>query len=57
MLRESAGYEAASVGGVAFNETVMVLEEIEGGAWQKVRSKASQNEGWVVGGNLEEVSP
>ncbi|MGC9504942.1 SH3 domain-containing protein [Baaleninema sp.] len=52
-LRQEAGYEATSIGGVAFNETVLVLEEAENGAWQRVRSTATQDEGWVVGGNLE----
>ncbi|MBP0000303.1 MAG: SH3 domain-containing protein [Cyanobacteria bacterium SID2] len=55
-LRESSGYEAKSVGGVAFNEIVVVLEETDNGAWQRLRSTATNQEGWVVGGNIEPTS-
>ncbi|OAB59630.1 hypothetical protein AY600_03330 [Phormidium willei BDU 130791] len=56
LLRDNPSYDAGSLGGIAFNETVTVLENAENGAWQRVRSESSNQEGWVVGGNLEEIS-
>jgi len=54
VLRKEPSYAADSVGGVAYEERVSVLEERDGGEWQKVRS-SSGLEGWVVGGNLEKA--
>ncbi|USR91465.1 SH3 domain-containing protein [Phormidium yuhuli AB48] len=55
LLRDDPSYDAGSLGGIAFNERVTVLEEAQDGAWQRVRSQSSNQEGWVVGGNLEEA--
>ena len=55
LLRDSPSYDAGSLGGIAFNERVTVLENAQDGAWQRVRSQSSNQEGWVVGGNLEET--
>jgi hypothetical protein len=54
VLRAEPSYEAASVGGVAFDAKVAVLEEQDAGAWQRIRSE-SGDEGWVVGGNLATI--
>jgi len=55
VLRATPGYDAASVGGVAYEAEVTVLEERDAGAWQRVRTGAG-DEGWVVGGNLVTVA-
>lgn len=54
VIRSEPNYEAASVGGVAFDTEVTVLEEQDAGEWQRIRS-ASGDEGWVVGGNLATI--
>jgi uncharacterized protein YgiM (DUF1202 family) len=54
VIRAEPSYEAASVGGVAFDVEVTVLEEKDAGAWQRIRS-GSGEEGWVVGGNLATI--
>jgi hypothetical protein len=54
VIRAEASYEAASVGGVAFDAQVTVLEEKDAGAWQRIRSSTGE-EGWVVGGNLATI--
>lgn len=54
VIRAEPSYEAASVGGVAFDVEVTVLEEKDAGAWQRIRSSSGE-EGWVVGGNLATI--
>lgn len=54
VIRAEPSYEATSVGGVAFDVEVTVLEEKDAGAWQRIRSSSGE-EGWVVGGNLATI--
>ncbi|WP_416674052.1 SH3 domain-containing protein [Egbenema bharatensis] len=52
ILREEPSTEAAQVGGIEFNQDVVVLESSEDGGWQRVRL-SNGAEGWVRGGNTE----
>lgn len=56
ILRDSPSTEANRIGGIAYNEKVVVLGESEDKQWQKVRvSQDSDRTGWVKGGNTEKV--
>lgn len=55
VLRQSASLDGAPVGGISFNEKVVVLESSPDGNWQKVRLLNSDREGWVKGGNIDKV--
>lgn len=56
ILRDSPSTEANRIGGIAYNEKVIVLGESEDKQWQKVRvSQDSDRTGWVKGGNTEKV--
>lgn len=52
-LRSKPEQEAESVGGVAYNQEIIVLEESPDGKWQKIRVADSNQEGWVKSGNLK----
>lgn len=54
LLRTSPDFNAASDGGIGFNQEVRVLEETGDGKWQRVRLDTGK-EGWVVGGNTSKV--
>jgi hypothetical protein len=54
-LRSQPNQEAEKIGGVAFNQKIIILEESEDKAWQKIRLEDSQQEGWVKAGNTEKV--
>lgn len=54
ILRDGSGADANRVGGLAYNEKVIVVEE--SGEWQKVRLSGSEKEGWVKAGNLERTN-
>lgn len=54
VIRAEPNYDATSLGGVAFDASVSVLEERDSGAWQRIRTRTGE-EGWVVGGNLATI--
>ncbi|MBG1243836.1 SH3 domain-containing protein [Nostoc sp. NZL] len=54
-LRSQPNQEAERIGGVAFNQKIIVLEESEDKSWQKIRLEDSEQEGWVKAGNTEKV--
>lgn len=56
LLRDRPSFESNSLGGVAFDERVVVIEETADKEWQRVRSENSDLKGWVKGGNTERVS-
>ncbi|TFI55721.1 SH3 domain-containing protein [Mastigocladus laminosus UU774] len=51
-LRKEPTPEAERVGGVAFNQKVIVLEESSDNDWQKIRLENGDQEGWVKSGNV-----
>ncbi|MEA5622644.1 SH3 domain-containing protein [Nostoc sp. UHCC 0251] len=54
-LRSQPNLQAEKIGGVGFNEKIIVLEESEDKGWQKIRLEGSEQEGWVKAGNTEKV--
>ncbi|QMS87721.1 SH3 domain-containing protein [Nostoc edaphicum CCNP1411] len=54
-LRSQPNQEAERIGGVTFNQKIIVLEESGDKGWQKIRLEGSEQEGWVKAGNTEKV--
>lgn len=55
-IRDKPGLDASSIGGVAVNKTVIILEESEDKNWQKIRVEDTEQEGWVKAGNTKKVA-
>ncbi|MBW4554220.1 MAG: SH3 domain-containing protein [Aphanocapsa sp. GSE-SYN-MK-11-07L] len=55
-VRDNPSNDAARIGGVGFEEEVVVLEDSADGDWQRIRSQTSNVEGWVKAGNLKRVN-
>lgn len=56
VLRSGPGAEYEQLGGVDYNDQVLVLESSEDGRWMKVRVRTTSQEGWVKAGNTENVN-
>ncbi|WP_353933229.1 SH3 domain-containing protein [Okeanomitos corallinicola TIOX110] len=54
-IRDKPGLDASSIGGVAANKTVIILEESQDKNWQKIRVEDTEQEGWVKAGNTKKV--
>ncbi|KOP23507.1 peptide-binding protein [Hapalosiphon sp. MRB220] len=54
-LRKEPTPDAERVGGAAFNQKVIVLEESSDNDWQKIRLENSDQEGWVKSGNVAKI--
>jgi len=54
-VRQSPGRDAARVGGVDYNQRVVVLEDSPDKEWQRVRIEGSDVEGWIKSGYTERV--
>ena len=55
ILRDQPDEDAGQLGGIAFDEEVIVLKESEDGRWQQIRIPDSDRQGWVKGGNVDKV--
>lgn len=56
ILRQSPNRDAEQVGGIEYNEQVIVLSESSDGEWLQVRLSSSGVEGWVKSGNTERLN-
>lgn len=57
IVRDNPSRNADRIGGVGYQEEVIVLEETPNKDWQRVRVLGEENlEGWVIGGNTEAVA-
>lgn len=56
VMRSGPGAENPQLGGVDYQEEVLVLENDESGAWMKVRIRETGQEGWVKSGNTQNVN-
>ncbi|MGJ5674810.1 MAG: SH3 domain-containing protein [Nostochopsis sp.] len=54
-LRKEPTPDAERIGGVAFNQKVIVLEESSDNDWQKIRLENGDQEGWVKSGNVAKI--
>jgi hypothetical protein len=52
-LRSEPKAESQAVGGVGFNQKIIVIEESEDKIWQKVRLEDGSQEGWVKSRNTK----
>ncbi|MEL6380915.1 MAG: SH3 domain-containing protein [Cyanobacteria bacterium J06626_18] len=57
VMRGGPGLEFEQMGGVDYNEKVLVLKASEDGRWLNVRIPDSGLDGWVKAGNTERISP
>jgi Bacterial SH3 domain len=55
-LRAEPKQDAQRVGGVGFNQKVVILEESDDKLWQKIRQEDTNQEGWVKAGNTQKVN-
>lgn len=54
-LRGEPNTEAERVGGLEYNQQVIVLQESGDKNWQKVRLADGEQEGWIKAGNIERI--
>lgn len=54
-VRQEPSADAATVGGVEYNQEVTVLEDSSDGGWQKIRL-TSGTQGWVKSGNTTRIN-
>ncbi|MBE9226949.1 SH3 domain-containing protein [Phormidium sp. LEGE 05292] len=54
-LRDNPSSDSERIGGVAYNEEVVVLSESDDKRWVRVRSEDGSNEGWVKARNIKRV--
>jgi hypothetical protein len=52
-LRAEPSYDAERIGGLDYNQQIVVLEESADKSWQKVRLADGEQEGWIKSGNTE----
>lgn len=55
VVRSGPGAENPQLGGVDFQEQVLVLQTDDSGNWMKIRVRETGQEGWVKAGNTETV--
>jgi cytoskeletal protein RodZ len=55
-LRAEPSANAERIGGIDFNDEIVILEESGDQQWQRVRVGESDREGWVKAGNVERVN-
>jgi len=55
-LRDSPGSDSNRIGGVAFNQEVIVIKESDDQRWQRVRLADGEKEGWIKTGNSERIN-
>lgn len=52
-LRDSPSQDSNRIGGVAFNQEIIVLKESDDKRWQQIRLADGEQEGWIKAGNIE----
>jgi hypothetical protein len=55
-LRGDPNRDAERIGGVAYNDQIIILEDSPDGEWQKVRIESSGQEGWIKSGHAERLN-
>lgn len=56
ILRDTPSRDAIRIGGISYQEEVIVLETTEDGRWERVRvDDGGDRVGWVSGGNTEPI--
>jgi len=55
VLRGGPSINAERVGGLAYNETIVVLEQSPDKQWQRVRTENGNRKGWIKSGNIKKI--
>jgi hypothetical protein len=55
-LRDNPSLDATRIGGVEYDQRIVILEESPDKQWQRVRSESGDLEGWVKAGNIERLN-
>lgn len=55
LLRSEPNLDAERIGGVSYNQQVVVLSESTDKIWQRIRLEDSQQEGWIKAGNTTRI--
>ncbi|WP_017305806.1 SH3 domain-containing protein [Spirulina subsalsa] len=55
-LRATGADDAERIGGVAYNQEMIVLRTSSDGRWQEVRLPGSNQRGWVKSGNADRIN-
>jgi Bacterial SH3 domain len=53
IVRNAPGTEAERIGGIAYNQQVVIVSESDDKRWIKVRVEENNQEGWVKAGNVK----
>ncbi|MGQ4645727.1 SH3 domain-containing protein [Lyngbya aestuarii] len=54
-LRDAPSLEANRIGGVAYDQEVIILKKSDDQKWQQVRLADGEQQGWVKAGNVRRV--
>lgn len=55
ILRDSPGTDSQRIGGIGYNQQIVVVAESDDKRWVKIRVEENNEEGWVKAGNVERV--
>lgn len=55
-LRNQPSAESERIGGVGYNEEIIILSQSDDKKWQKVRIPGSGQEAWVKAGNIKKIN-
>lgn len=55
-LRDNPSNDASRIGGVYYEDRLIVIEKSSDGDWQRVYVPESDQKGWVKAGNVEEIN-
>lgn len=54
-MRSQPNLEAERIGGVEYDQQIVVLEESADKKWQKIRLEDGEQSGWIKAGNIERI--
>ncbi|NET02144.1 MAG: SH3 domain-containing protein [Sphaerospermopsis sp. SIO1G2] len=54
-IRDKPSLNANTIGGVAANKILIILEDSQDKRWQKIRVEDTEQEGWVKAGNTRKL--
>jgi hypothetical protein len=55
ILRSTPDLDAERLGGIGYNQQIVVLEESADKIWQRIRLEDSEQGGWIKAGNTERI--
>ncbi|NEP47709.1 MAG: SH3 domain-containing protein [Moorea sp. SIO3C2] len=56
ILRDSPSLNAQRIGGIGYNQTLIILGYSDDKRWQRVRLPGSDQKGWVKAGNVKKIN-